>query len=161
MSNTIAVGMGEIKVAKFPDSLAAYGVGSCVIVFMYDPKTKCGGGAHVMLPDSSGLDKDKINRGKFSDTAISLLFDTMVEEKIYQGGVWAKIIGGSEMFPPTEDFSTNIGKDNAEAARKALKELGIPLIAEDIGGTRGRTMEFSLEDGVAKISIIGQEMREL
>ena len=61
MGNTIAVGMGEVKVAKFPDSLAAYGVGSCVIVFMYDPKTKCGGGAHIMLPDSSGLDKNKIN----------------------------------------------------------------------------------------------------
>jgi len=161
MCQKIAVGMGEMKIAEHPNSLAAYGVGSCVIIFMYDSKTKRGGGVHAVLPDSHGLDYEKINPNKFCDTAIPLLFDTLSKKKIYKSSVWAKIIGGAEMFPPTEDFSSSVGKYNAEAAKEALKKLGIPLIAEDIGGSRGRTVELDLDTGIAIISVIGEEVKEL
>ncbi|MFZ5949901.1 MAG: chemotaxis protein CheD [Candidatus Rifleibacteriota bacterium] len=161
MSDYIPVGMGELKIARHPASLVVYGIGSCVIIAMYDKKNKIGGFSHVMLPDSSGIDKDKLNPAKFADTAVPLLFKKMGEEGALKSKLVAKLVGGAEMFPPTEDFSSNIGRDNVEAVKKALSALQIPIEAEDTGGTRGRSVEFDLDSGLVKLSILGQETKEL
>ncbi len=161
MSAVIPVGMGEMKIARSPEQLVVYGIGSCVIVSLYDPKSKAGGLAHIMLPDSSGLDLKSINLVKFADTAIPVLYDALTGSGAFKSTVVAKIVGGSEMFPPTEDFENNIGRDNTEAVKKALKKIGLPLIAEDTGGRRGRSIEFDLENGTIKLSILGEEVREI
>ncbi len=161
MPEKIPVGMGELKIANSPAILAAYGVGSCVIVAMYDSKSKIGGFAHVMLPDSSGIDPEKLNPVKFADTAVPLLFEKLISEGVISSRLVAKIVGGSEMFPPTEDFSSNIGKLNAEAVRCAMEKIGVHIEAEDLGGNRGRSMEFNLETGILTLSILGEEAKEL
>jgi chemotaxis protein CheD len=161
MSDFIPVGMGELKIARHPSSLVVYGIGSCVILALYDKKNKIGGFSHVMLPDSSGIDKEKLNPAKFADTAVPLLYQKMGEEGALKSMLVAKLIGGAEMFPPTEDFSSNIGKENVEAVKRALQSLQIPIEAEDTGGSRGRSIEFDLETGVVKLSILGQETKEL
>lgn len=161
MSDFIPVGMGELKIARHPSCLVVYGIGSCVILALYDEKNKIGGFSHVMLPDSSGIDKEKLNPAKFADTAVPLLYERMAETGAYTSKITAKIVGGAEMFPPTEDFSSNIGKDNVDAVKHALKRLQIPVIAEDTGGNRGRSVEFDLESGRLRLSILGQETREL
>jgi chemotaxis protein CheD len=162
MSVVIPVGMGELKVARSPDTLAVYGIGSCVIVSLYDTKSRVGGIAHVMLPDSSGIDKERLNPNKFADTAIPALYDAIKsEDGVFKANLHAKIVGGSEMFPPTEDYENNIGRDNTAAVKKALKKMGFPIVAEDTGGKRGRSIEFDLESGLIKLSILGEEAREL
>lgn len=161
MSDFIPVGMGELRVARHPSCLVVYGIGSCVILALYDQKNKIGGFSHVMLPDSSGIDSEKLNPAKFADTAVPLLYEKMGEEGALKSMLTAKLIGGAEMFPPTEDFSSNIGKENVEAVKKALQALQIPVAAEDTGGTRGRSIEFDLESGIVKLSILGQETKEL
>lgn len=161
MSETIPVGMGELKTAKSPDTLAVYGIGSCIIVTLYDAKTKTGGISHIMLPDSSGIDKDKLNPLKFADTAVNILYEKLGSEGVYKSNLVAKIVGGSEMFPPTEDFEHIIGRQNIVAAKQALKKLGLPIIAENTGGSRGRSIELELESGILKLSILGEEMKEL
>ncbi len=161
MASIIPVGMGEMRIARSPDSLAVYGIGSCIIVTLYDPGNKIGGIVHVMLPDSSGLDKSVINPIKFADLAVPALFKALKDEGAMNSGLSAKVIGGSEMFPPTEDFENNIGRDNAVAVKKALKKLHLPIISEDIGGRRGRSLEFDLESGIVRLSILGEEVREI
>ncbi len=47
------IGMGEIAMGLSGDLLTALGLGSCVCVVLYDPVSKIGGAAHVMLPDST------------------------------------------------------------------------------------------------------------
>lgn len=161
MPEFIPVGMGELKIARHPACLVVYGIGSCIILSLYDEKNKIGGFSHVMLPDSTGIDKDKVSPGKFADTAVPLLYQRMSEEGAFKSKLVAKIVGGAEMFPPTEDFSNNIGKENVEAVKKALQALSLPVIAEDTGGTRGRSLEFDLESGVLKLSVLGEETKEL
>jgi chemotaxis protein CheD len=56
------------------------------------------------------------------------------------------------------DTLFDIGKRNAEAVREALKALGIPLKGEDIGGNRGRSIFFYLEDGRLEIKILGRDV---
>jgi len=153
--------MAELKIARSPEQLVVYGIGSCVIVSLYDPKSKSGGLAHVMLPDSTGIDPKVINPVKFADTAVPALYETLTGSGAFKSSLVAKIVGGSEMFPPTEDFENNIGRDNTEAVKKALKKLNLPLIAEDTGGRRGRSIEFDLESGIIRLSILGEELREI
>lgn len=161
MPPVIPVGMGEMKIARCPELLVVYGIGSCVIVALYDPKSKTGGLAHVMLPDSTGIDKETMNPIKFADTAVPALYEALAEAGAFKGSLVVKIVGGSEMFPPTEDYENHIGRDNTIAVKKALKKINLPLIAEDTGGRRGRSIEFDLEAGMIKLSIIGEEVKEI
>ena len=161
MPEIYPVGMAELRIAKAPDLLAAYGVGSCVIVVMYDPKSKIGGAVHVILPDSSGISRERLNPRKFADTAVPLLYQTLDHAGIYKSGLWAKIVGGAEMFPPTEDFSSNIGQKNTEASIDALKKLRIPIIANETGGNTGRSIEVDLDTGRLVLSIMGEVVKEI
>lgn len=53
----------------------------------------------------------------------------------------------------------NIGKRNAEAAKIALKELKVPLIAEDTGLNYGRTVELNCETGDFLIKAVGKGLK--
>ncbi len=161
MTAIIPVGMGEMKTGKEQDTLAVYGIGSCVIVSLYDAVSRIGGLAHVMLPDSSGLDQTIINPIKFADLAIPALQKELIAQGTDRNELKAKIVGGSEMFPPTEDFENNIGRDNTVAVKKALHSLKIPIIAESTGGRRGRSIEMVLETGIIRLSILGEEVKEI
>lgn len=161
MTTIIPVGMGEMKTAAKTGCLAVYGVGSCVIVSLYDSVQKIGGIVHIMLPDSTGLDPKVINPVKFADLAIPKLLKELKSIGADPAELRAKMIGGAEMFPPTEDFENNIGRDNSEAARKVLKSLKVPLIAEDTGGRRGRSLEFDISTGIMRLSILGEEVKEI
>ena len=48
MSEIIKVGMADLKVCTYPDSLTTLGLGSCVGIALYDSVTKVTGLAHIM-----------------------------------------------------------------------------------------------------------------
>ena len=70
MSETIKVGMADLKVCRFPDMLTTLGLGSCVGVSFRDPVAKVGGMIHVMLPDSTAIRGTGNNPAKFADTGM-------------------------------------------------------------------------------------------
>lgn len=161
MPSIIPVGMSQLKTGKSPTQFAVYGIGSCIILAIYDAARRIGGLAHIMLPDSTGMDMSVINNIKFADTAVPALIEAVLDEGALRVGLEAKIFGGSEMFPPTEDFTNTIGKDNTKAVKAALRKHNIPLKSEDTGGTHGRSIEFDLSNGKVKVYVVGEEMREL
>lgn len=40
-----------------------------------------------------------------------------------------------------------VGERNAQVSKEILKRLGIPIVAEDTGGTCGRTVSIDLTNG--------------
>jgi chemotaxis protein CheD len=48
------------------------------------------------------------------------------------------------LYTPNEE---SIGARNLRAARATLQALEIPLLAEDVGGSLGRTVQFDLASG--------------
>lgn len=161
MSSVIPVGMSQLRTGKSPEHLAVYGIGSCIILSLYDTVRKVGGLAHIMLPDSAGMDTSAINPVRFADTAVPALIDAVVEQGALRISLEAKIFGGSEMFPPTEDYTSTVGSDNTKAVKKALRKHNLTLKGEDVGGTHGRSIEFDLSSGKAKIYVVGEETKEL
>jgi|UniRef100_A0A7V3YFC7 chemotaxis protein CheD len=155
MARKIAVGMAEYRVSNDPeDVLCVLGLGSCVGVCLYDPVRRIGGMAHVLLPEHL---PGQSNPFKFADTAVPALLAEVEKAGASRRNILAKISGGAKMFSGA-DTLFDIGKRNAEAVREALKVLGIPLKGEDIGGNRGRSIFFYLEDGRLEIKILGRDV---
>ena len=64
MGVVIKVGMADLNICKCPDVITTLGLGSCVGIALYDPVTKLGGLAHVMLPDSKQIRQNSNIGGK-------------------------------------------------------------------------------------------------
>ena len=83
-----------------------------------------------------------MNVAKFADTGIYALMEMLKAEGVRPMSLKAKIAGGSQMFQFGSSDTIRIGPRNVEAVKKELKRLSIPIIAEDTGGSSGRTIEF-------------------
>ncbi|MCH5324023.1 MAG: chemotaxis protein CheD [Eubacterium sp.] len=141
----ITVGISDQKLCRSPDELVTYALGSCVGICLADIQAGIAGMAHIMLPDSGAVPGDG-NRFKFADTAIKLLYDSMVAEGAQPSRITAKIAGGANMFGGSTSLM-NIGGRNIEAVRDNLNKLGIPILAEDVGLNYGRTVFFDPQSG--------------
>ncbi|MBP5453336.1 MAG: chemotaxis protein CheD [Lachnospiraceae bacterium] len=161
MSELIKVGMADLKVCISPDSVTTLGLGSCVGVAIRDKENKVGGLAHVMLPDSTAI-RNNTNIYKFADTGITELVRLMEEKGAKRSRMVAKIAGGAQMFSfQNKSELVRVGDRNVEASKKKLKELGIPIIAEDTGDSYGRTVIFYPETGDFVIRAVGREERTI
>ena len=156
MPELIKVGMADLKAGKSPDSIISYGLGSCVGIALYDPQTKVGGLAHIMLPDSTQA-RATDNTAKFADTALPVLLDQVLALGGSRNRLTAKIAGGSQMFSFAQATDVmRIGDRNAEAVKAVLKSLSIRLVAEDVGGNYGRTVELLLDSGIFVIKSVNK-----
>ena len=161
MAELIKVGMADYKIGNNPASIISYGLGSCVGIALFDPVTKVGGLAHIMLPYSTQA-RSTENPAKFADTAIPKMLDDMIRAGAVRTRVTAKIAGGAQMFKFANATDImRVGERNAESVKIVLKKLGLQLLAEDTGGNYGRTVELKLESGLYRVKTIDKGEKEL
>ena len=156
----IDVKIGEAAVAKERDMLRASGVGSCVVITLYHPRLRIGAMAHSMLPisRSSFVNRESKNEKRATRYEsrnaryVSTAIDEMLKRLEAQGGnrkdLEAKIVGGANVF---SSFDSDIGTNNIEAAEEKLKKEGIKIVGECVGGSQGRSVEFSLGSGIVVV----------
>ncbi|MCT8139843.1 chemotaxis protein CheD [Anaerobacillus sp. CMMVII] len=162
MDEIIKVGMAELNVAKSPQKLRTSGLGSCVGVVIYDEITKVSGMAHVMLPSSSLVKSELINKAKYADTALDVLLGRLNQLGAKKVQLKAKLAGGAQMFKfSTSSDMMRIGPRNVEAVKDKLKELNIRIVAEDVGGSSGRTIEFDPNTSKLSIRTVSQGVTEI
>jgi len=150
----IVVGMADLKVAKHPDTLTTLGLGSCVGITLFDRAKKIGGMAHCMLPTYKGFEGQNI--AKFVDSAVIELINQLVRIGASRNALVAKIAGGAHMFGRTQNSDMlKIGERNAAAGLAILRQLSIPVQANDTGGSHGRTIELNIETGALRIKTVG------
>ena len=161
MPELIKVGMADLKAGKAPDSIISYGLGSCVGIALYDPQTKVGGLAHIMLPDSTQARSNE-NPAKFADTGLAIMLKDVLDLGASRSRLVAKLAGGAQMFQFANATDImRVGQRNADAVKKVLAELNIRVIAEDTGGNYGRTVQIDLDNGVYKIKTIDKGEKEI
>lgn len=160
--SVIKVGMADLNVGIQDNIIRTTGLGSCVGLTMYDPGKKVGGMAHVMLPSSEIAREGTLNIAKFADTAIPELLNRLLQLGATRGRIVAKMAGGSQMFAFAGGNDTmRIGPRNVESCKLALEQLNIPLIAEDTGGSYGRTIEIACSSGLLYIRSVQKGVKEL
>lgn len=160
MSEIFKVGIADLKTCVSPDGVTTLGLGSCVGIAIRDPQTKIGGLVHIMLPDSTAMRNGQMNVAKFADTGIVELVRQLEKRGALRMRMVAKIAGGATMFPiQGQSGSINVGQvgdRNVEATKAKLKELKIPIIAQDTGANYGRTVIFYPETGAYHIRAVGK-----
>lgn len=150
------VGISDYKIAKHPDTLVTIGLGSCVGIALFDPRTKIGGLSHIMLPDSTYF-KDQKKWEKFANLAIPRMAEE-IKEASGSSRLVAKIAGGASMFQlRTTTPENQIGYRNIEAVKATLEELDIPILGEHTGGKKGRTMMVELDTFEVIVRMVDRE----
>lgn len=162
VNNVVKVGIAQMDVVRVPQTIRTSGLGSCVGVVLYDETTKIAGMIHVMLPDSTLGKVDSLNVAKFADTGIDALIQLLKVEGVQPFRLKAKIAGGAQMFKFTSDKdSMRIGPRNVEAVKAQLRKNGIPIVAEDTGGSSGRTIEFNPATSKLNIRTVNQGVTDI
>ncbi len=161
LNEVVRVGIADMNIVKEPNSIRTSGLGSCVGVVLYDEKKKIAGMVHIMLPDSSLGKSDKVNVAKFADTGIYGLMELLKAEGVRPMALKAKIAGGSQMFQFGSSDTIRIGPRNVDAVKQELKRLSIPIMAEDTGGSSGRTIEFNPAQSILNVRTVNQGTREI
>lgn len=141
MGAIITAGMGELKMGKSGDTLAAYGIGSCVVVICYDREKSLAGILHGMLPEKPPKKPDS---NRYVDSGIESLVKALLDAGSGIHAMEAKIFGGARMFDVKQETEA-IGDRNTRAARELLQKKGIIITGEDTGSTYGRNIEFSVD----------------
>lgn len=156
--------IGELVVSANPeDVLVAYGLGSCVVVCLYDPLVRVGGMLHALLPTNrapflSGVplrNGTPLRNGadtrptKFVDQGVPLLIAQVLDLGAKSFRLVARLCGGANMLAHTglEGRADHIGQLNIQAAESALRSARVRLRASATGGRGGRTVKLHMADG--------------
>jgi chemotaxis protein CheD len=150
MTPDCIVGVGALRLAAPPERLRALGVGSCLAVTLWDRARRCGALAHVPLPRRESEDDPP---QQFVDSALRLMVDELARRGAPVCGLEAKAAGGASLLRGNEPSrALPIAVRNLEALYEVLAELGVPLVASDLGGCSARSIEFDPESG--KLSVL-------
>ncbi len=153
----IFVKVAQHAVGRGDELLVTLGLGSCVAILLHDPRARVGGMAHVLLPEPA-LARDRSNPSKFATTAIPLLLEEICALGGRKERMTAKLAGGAAMFANLMGpGSLNMGERNIAASREVLRELGIPVLGEDVGADYGRSVRFRVRDGGTVVSSVGRQ----
>lgn len=146
MSNTVSVGIADLKTVRAPDILVTFALGSCVGICLFDPNVKAAGLSHILLPSSVQIPGNNTPM-KFADTAIPMLVREMEKLGARSSQLKAKIAGGAQMFAAMSNASiANVGERNVQAVKQTLAKLRIPIVVADTGANYGRTLYFNPND---------------
>ncbi len=158
----LVLGLGELRAGRGDDTvLVSLGLGSCVALCAYDPVSKVGGMAHMVLPHSSEGRSDGRNP-KFVDHAIPMLLEEMEQLGAIKSRMIVKITGGGQMISTqSRNGLLDIGARNVESTKAILADLGVSLQAAETGGSHGRTARLYLDSGKLLVSAVGGARREL
>jgi len=119
-------------------------LGSCVSVCLTDPVAGVGGVNHYMLPFDLGSGQ---GTPRFATFAIPHLVDDLVALGARRVRLEARVFGGACVLREFQKSGNDLGLRNIEAAHRLLADAAIPLVHEDVGGTQGRKIVYSTNDG--------------
>jgi chemotaxis protein CheD len=139
----LVAGIGEMVLSSDADArLVAYGLGSCIALAVWDPRTRASGLAHFMLPSGPANSGSPV---KFIDTGLDTFLKAMEAKGAVLSRSVCKAAGAAAML--TVGGGLAIGKRNAESMQGALTERGLKLAATALGGNAGRTVQLEVADG--------------
>ena len=136
-------------------------LGSCVAACIRDTVSGIGGMNHFLLPGSGEIDPTQagwINAARYGDHAMELLINKLITLGARRENLQAKVFGGGAVVTGS---SSLVGERNVHFAERYLELEGIPVIAQDLGGTHARQVYFFPANGeafVRRISSADQDV---
>lgn len=136
---------GEYHATRSPRIISTV-LGSCIAVALYDASTGVAGMNHFMLPGE--LKTDRIyasGSGKYGMYAMELLINEIIKLGGSKKSFLAKVFGGGKVLKNVSGFTNSVPEGNITFVMSYLKQEGIPIASQDVGGTAGRRVLFFTE----------------
>lgn len=131
----------QLYVANEPMEIMTV-LGSCIAVCLWDSKNYVAGMNHYLLPLWNG---EGFKSLKYGNVSILRLVDEMILNGAEKHHIVAKIFGGAAIKLGSGALS--VGQQNIRIAESILSDLLIPIVARDVGGTKGRKVVISSVNG--------------
>ena len=138
---------GQYMVAPQPTQITTV-LGSCVAICLWDPFLRIGGMNHYMLPINPAATERTM---RFADCATEALIAGLMAAGATESRLEAKVFGGASVLGITGGV---LGDKNIQAARQQLGDRSIPIVAEDVGGSRGRKLIFRTDTGLSLVKVV-------
>lgn len=135
---------GEFHVDDHENVIVSTILGSCVAACLRDPVMCVGGMNHFLLPGTQTSRSSESER--YGAYLMELLINGLLKKGARRERIEAKLFGGARMVEGLSD----IGAQNARFARDFLANEGICVVAENLGGTHGRRLEYFPHSGRAR-----------
>jgi chemotaxis protein CheD len=136
---------GHLFVSATPCRVSTI-LGSCVSVALFDPVAQVGGLNHFLLPQGP---ENTAPSARFGAIAVPWLIEALVAAGAQRRALQAKVFGGACVLRAFRTTAGNLGTKNVQVAKAVLQAEGIPIVAEDVDGERGRKLIFQTHDGAA------------
>ena len=128
-------------------------LGSCVSTCIRDPQTGWAGLNHFMLPqDPSAQDAGRSLR--YGCFAVERVINELLKRGAQRERLEVKVMGGGQVIASMSD----VGMSNVKFVREYLRDEGIPIAVEDVGGRVARRLRYYPRSG--KVLIKHLPMRE-
>lgn len=134
---------GNMLVSAAPIRLTTI-VGSCISVCLWDAVARMGGVNHFLLPFGGGAGPATL---RFGNIAVARLIESLEALGSARADLVAKVFGGACVVEAFLERGDHLGLRNARAAVDALAREGVPIVASDTGGRRGRKIIFDTDSG--------------
>jgi chemotaxis protein CheD len=137
---------GEIYLAREPMILKTI-LGSCVAVTFWSKRLGAGALCHGVLPRCPPGTKESEGH-RYVDYSIRYLTEQFCRLGARVQELEVKVFGGADVLPTmARSGKPTIGALNCQIALEVLEAEGLRVLASDLGGTRGRTIEFNTSTG--------------
>lgn len=148
------VGIGQTVLAENPgDTIEMIGLGSCAGIFIALPG-KIAVAAHSLLAVSMENDSGS-PPGKYVETAIPHLIETLAGIAVAKRRYQAWVVGGAQIFTfGGQSESASIGTRNTDLAVELLRKAGFQPDSSFIGGTHARRASLDLSTGAFDSSTV-------
>lgn len=148
--NVVTINPGEYFVSGGNVVISTL-LGSCVSACLYDPINRVVGMNHFLLSNrrySKNMPMHITEAGRYGVNAMELVINGMFKLGARRENLRAKVCGGGSVLQSSgkSDNFFCVGEVNCRFVLEFLKNDGIPVVAANLGGDRGRIVRFSSGD---------------
>ncbi len=137
---------GDCYVTGEPGEMLVTILGSCISVCMRDPVVGAGGMNHILLPGNSNTALEKGDPGystRFGAFAMEELINGIMKLGGKKERLEVKMFGGGNVIKN----SAMIGTKNINFVKEFLKNEGLKVVSQDVGGTHPRRIHYYPDTG--------------
>lgn len=143
---------GDYYVSYGPKEMVMTILGSCVAACIRDPILCIGGMNHFLLPDTtdksvSGIANESTRYGVF---AMEKLVNELLKRGAVKSRLEVKLFGGANVT----DNSALIGFKNVAFIKEYVKNEGLRVVSEDLGGDQPRRIHYYTDTGKVMMRVL-------
>ena len=146
---------GDLGVGLAGEVLFTGGVGSCVVVCLWDASKRAGGMAHMLLPKDESEGRDILRSpGLSPDTAVAKLLEKLAKYGSNAATLSARLAGAGYMFG---ESMREIPERNLQSTLEVLKRHRIRVVSQSVGGIDGLQVRFDIGLGEVEVTKVSGE----